>query len=141
MAPPLQGSNVDFDFWSSKSPLRAPPCGDWLLVKPLLFSPAACCLFILTALFANIKQTPCISPALLWHNFGQSRTHFHGHPPPSPRGGWMGGAWLQMTSALVVPVYKCCIYDIKVTYRSIGLGAHCYPVVENVYYNTCHYNK
>ena len=48
--PPAPGiaarNSRDFDFWSSKSPLKAPPCGDCSLVKPLLFSPAACYLFI-----------------------------------------------------------------------------------------------
>ena len=36
--PPSPGDSGDFAFWSSKSLLNAPPCGDCSLVKPLLFS-------------------------------------------------------------------------------------------------------
>ena len=99
------GNSADFDFWSSQSPLKAPPCGDCSLVKPfILFSPAACFLFIY--LFKEpfclyIKQTPGISPALPWQNFGQSPAHFLGYPPPSP-GDRRRGAWLQMTECISV---------------------------------------
>ena len=59
--------------------------------------------FHFTALIAYIKQTPGISPALPWQNFGQSPAHFHGYPPPSPEVG--GEAWLQMTSALFLCLF------------------------------------
>ena len=51
--PPGPGNSRDFDFWSSKSPLKAPPCGDCLLVKPLLFSPAAYYFFIHSLFFIH----------------------------------------------------------------------------------------
>ena len=95
--PPVPGNSGDFDFWSSKSPLKAPPCWDCLLVKPLLFSPTSA-IFSFHGPFCLIKQTPGISEAMLWQNFGQSPTHFHGYLKPSHGG---GGLWLQMTSAHV----------------------------------------
>ena len=63
--PPAPGNSGDFDFWSSKSPLKAPPCGEYSLINPLLFSPAACYQFI-KGPFAYVKQTLCISPTLPW---------------------------------------------------------------------------
>ena len=64
--PPAPGNSGGFDFWSSKSLLKAPTCGDCSLVKPLLFSPRSLLSFHFTALLAYIKQTPSISPALPW---------------------------------------------------------------------------
>ena len=84
--PPGPGNSGDFDFWASKSLLKAPLCGDCSLVKPLLFSPAACYRFISWP-FCLYKANPGISPALPWLNFGQIPAHFHGYPPPLPRPG------------------------------------------------------
>ena len=67
----------------------------------LHYFPPQPAIFHFTALFVYIKQTPGISPALPWQNFGQSTDHFHGYPQHSPGGGGGGGgAWLQMTCAL-----------------------------------------
>ena len=63
--PPAPGNTGDFDFWSSKSLLKAPPWRDYSLVKPLLFSPRSLLAFHFTTLFVYIKQTPGISAKLV----------------------------------------------------------------------------
>ena len=78
--PRILGNSRDFDFWSSKSLLKAPLCGNCSLAKSL----TAYYLFI-SRPFYYIKQTPGISPALPWRNFGHSPAHFHGFSPPSPK--------------------------------------------------------
>ena len=95
--PPAPGNSGGFDFWSSKSLLKAPTCGDCSLVKPLLFSPRSLLSFHFTALLAYIKQTPSIFPALPWQNLGQSPHSFPRLSPALPQG-W-GGPCLQMASA------------------------------------------
>ena len=71
-APPPWNSQ-DFDFWSSKSPLKVPPCGDCSLVKSLLSSPTACYLSIFIGPFhlykhdkANPVYFPYTAVAKLW---------------------------------------------------------------------------
>ena len=80
--PPAPGNSEEFDFWSSKSPLKTPPCGDCSLVKPLLFSLTAYYLFMSWS-FLPIQA----SPALPWQNFVQIPANFHSYPQPSTRGG------------------------------------------------------
>ena len=73
-------NSEDFDFWSSQSPLKAPPCADCSLVKPLLFSPQPAILSFHDP-FCIFKPR-VISPALPWQNFGQSPAHIHGYLLP-----------------------------------------------------------
>ena len=89
--PPAPGNSGDFDFWSSNPRLKPHLAGTAVFASSLLS-------FHFTTLFACIKQSPGISPAPPWQNFGQIPAHFHGYPPPSPGGG--RGVWLQMNSAL-----------------------------------------
>ena len=53
-----------------------------LIGKTTAVFPCSLLTFHFTMFFVYIKQTPGISPALLWQHFGQSPAHFHGNPPP-----------------------------------------------------------
>ena len=68
------GNSGDFEFWSSKSLLKAPPCGDCSLVKPLLFSSAACYLFISQPFLPVLIKPPGISPALVAKLWSKTRS-------------------------------------------------------------------
>ena len=79
-------------FW-----IRAcPPCGDCSLGKPLLFSPAACYLFIHSP-FCIYKAIPWVFPQHCVTKLWSKPAHFHSYAPlyPGP-----GGPWFQMTSAI-----------------------------------------
>ena len=105
LLPPC-GNSGDFDFWSSKSPLKAPPCGDCWLVKPLLFSSAAF-IFISRTFLPSCggkattacsgltnEQSPMVGLlAGICCTKSQS-------PRYTPSVREQGRAWLQMTSAL-----------------------------------------
>ena len=97
--PPASGNSGDFDFWSSKSLLKAPSCGDCSMVEPLLFPPPPQpAIFSFQGPFCLYKANPGYfhhtAMAILW-----SKPHSFPRLSPALLLG-LGGPWLQMTSAL-----------------------------------------
>ena len=87
--PPAPWNSRDFDFWSSQSLLKAPPCGGLLVGKTTAVFPPQPVIFSFHGPF-YIKQIAAISSALPWQTFCQSPAHYHGYPPPSPGAGGRG---------------------------------------------------
>ena len=57
-APPGPGNSGDFNFWSSKPPVKSPPCGDIWLVKSLPNSPAPHYMAVFPAIFGAKTKPP-----------------------------------------------------------------------------------
>ena len=82
-APPGPGNSGDFDFWSSQSQVKSPPCSDKRLVKSPLNAPAPRDVLI-SPLFLARKQDHHIPSALRGHREGKNTAHFpryHGDSP------------------------------------------------------------
>ena len=84
-------------------PAKSPTLRGLLVGKTTVVFPCSLLSFHFTALFAYIKEYLGISHALPWQNFGQSPTHFHAYPLPSPGS---GVGWLRMTQAQQILVLK-----------------------------------
>ena len=80
---PVPGNSGGFDLWFSKSLLKAPSCGDYSLVKSLLFTPAACYLFI-SLPFCLYKANPGYFPRTAVAKRLSKPRSFSRLSPPSP---------------------------------------------------------
>ena len=83
----------DFDFWSSKYPLKAPPCGDSSLMKPLLFPPQPT-IFSFHGPFCLYKANPEYFPRTAEAKLWSKPRSVPWLSPTLPQ-----GAWLQMARA------------------------------------------
>ena len=99
--PPGPGNSRDFDFWSSKSLLKAPPCGDCSLVKverktTAVFPHSLLAIFSFHCPFCLYKANPGYFASTAMATLWSKPRSFPRLSPTLPRA-W--GPWLQMTSA------------------------------------------
>ena len=96
---PFPANSGDFDFWSSKSLLKAPPLRGLIVGKTTAVFPRSLLSFHFMALFAYKNANPGYFPRTAMAKLWSKPRSFPLLSPPSPGG---GGPWLQMTSALEI---------------------------------------